>query len=297
MDNFDISQPDAVPQTAEQAKALVEHWSSPTEPTEIESQGQEAEAPPAEEFTIKYRGKDEKYPLDKILSFANQGRDYSEKMRQFRLEREAFEKESQTNKAKWQSLEERLTHYADIEEYIKKDPAWYDYLVQSYQHRIQGNGQANPTNDPLVQSLSQEVRGLKEVATRFQEKEAEITRVKEDEDLDRQIQDYRGKYGDFDWVTVDENGLDLEKRILDHAIKNNITSFRAAANDYLFDEHVNRAKAGAKEEVGKDIQKKTKLGLGPVTDRPTMPMKRVQNVATKSWDEITREALEASGLS
>lgn len=299
MAEFDVSQPDVVPQTAEQAEALVEHWTSPNEPTGIEGQvsGEVEPNQAAQEYAIKYKGKEEKYPLDKILSFANQGRDYSEKMRQFRMERESFEKESQANKAKWADLESRLSRYAEVEEYIKKDPAWYDYLVQSYQERLQGNGQANPTHDPLVQSLSQEVRGLKEIATRFQEKEAELARAKEDEALDGQITEYREKHGDFDWVTVDENGLDLEKRILDHAIKNGIQSFRAAANDYLFDEHVKRAKGGAKEEVGKDIQKRTKLGLGPVTDRPTMPLKAVENVSSKSWDEITREALVAAGLS
>lgn len=123
--------------------------------------------------------------------------------------------------------------------------------------------------------------------------------AKEDSELDGTISSFKEEHPDLDWKTLDEHGADLERRILNHASEMGITTakgFRAAARDYLFDDLLGRAKLGGKEEVGKQIQKATKLGLGPVTDRPSRPVKRVENVSGKSWEDIEREALEAHGL-
>jgi hypothetical protein len=76
---------------------------------------------------------------------------------------------------------------------------------------------------------------------------------------------------------------------------NQIGSFRAAANDFLHEEFVKRAEQKAKEETGKEIKKAAKLGLGPITDKPTKKVERVQNVRSKSWDDIEAEALNELG--
>lgn len=299
MPEFDVTDDSAVPGTAEDAEALISHWEQPAREDEPEPETAAPEPETPSGHTLKYKGKDETYPLEKIIQFAQQGRDYSEKMRELKLMREEID---QTRQKYPEDLVTRISRYGEIENYIKQNPAWWDHLNQQWQARESFQGQGNTgaplTHDPVIQNLLQTVEGLQQKATVAEQREQALKLSQEDESLDSEISGYREKYSHFDWKTVDENGFDLERRILDHAVKMGLTKpeqFRVAANDYLHDEHLKRAQLSAKETVGKQIQKTNKLGLGPVTDRRTMPIKGVQNVSNKSWDDVAAAAIEAMG--
>lgn len=119
----------------------------------------------------------------------------------------------------------------------------------------------------------------------------------EDKSLNQDISGYREKHPDFDWDTLDpQTNQTLEQRIIQHAIDNGIKSFKAAANDYLFDEHVKRASLKAKEDVGKTIQENTKKGVGPKSPVPIEKMSKVKDVRNKSWNQIQDEVLAELGL-
>lgn len=282
----------AVPGNAAEAEALIDSFQSP----EREEAAVETKAAPTE-YSIPYKGKEEKYPIEKILEFANQGRDYNQKMRDYNAQKTQWETQSTAQKAKWAELETKLGRYSEVEEYIKKDPTWWDHVQKSYQERTLGQAPgANASPDPRFQKLEETVGKL--VST-FEEREQAQLAQKEDQTLDLKVSEYRDKYKQFDWTTVDANGLDLEKRILDHAVKmglNRADQFTVAANDYLHEEHLKRASESAKEGVGKHLERVTKLGLGPITDKPTMQLKRANNVSSKSWDELSQEAQAAAGL-
>lgn len=294
MEDFD---PNAVPETAEQAEALVQHWSSPGA-TEEEVPAPEIQEKTPEEnlFEINYRGKLEKHPLDKVLQFANQGRDYNEKMRDFRVQRDLLEKERKEWQTQLQTERQLFDEYRQWKDLANKEPGWLEALRNSYLQRSQEQAVAGTPQDPLIQTLASRVEELSGFVTSQKEREAIQARAQEDEALDLEIREYRDKYPTFEWDKVDDQGQSLEKRILNHAIEHNIQSFRAAANDFLLDEHLKRAQGSAKENVGKQIQKATKLGLGPVTKTPTLKLKSVENVASKTWEDVYREALEATGI-
>lgn len=275
---------DAIPTNGQEAEALLEHFASPSEqmsegPAETPGSG----PPPLTEqqMELNYRGQLEKHPLSKILEFASQGRDYSQKMRDLRIQRELFEKD----RTKYADLDERIKRYSEVEEYIKKDPAWWQHVQQSYQQR--GNAQTPAQLPPEVMA---KIEAAHEFAT--------VEKVRrEDESLDSNIRAYKEKYPDFDWGKVDEQGRSsLELAILQHAIDHKIEDFSIAANSYLFDEHVKRAQVAAKEDVGKQIQKQTKLGLGPVTAKPVLQLKRPESVREKSYDELAQEGMQALGI-
>jgi hypothetical protein len=285
-----------IPTTAAEAEGIIEGFSQ-SEP-EI---APEAAAPGTpQEFAINYKGKEEKYSLDKLIQFAQQGRDYSANMQKYNQEKTGWTKQVEAEKAKWAGLEEKLSRYGEVEEYIKKDPVWWDHVQSSYQQRLSGQAPgANAPPDPIIQKLTEQVGELSQFVSSAKEREAAQAAEKEDLVMDQQITQYRDKYPNFDWAHVDENGLDLEKRILDHAVKmglNKPEHFTAAANDYLHEEHLKRASESAKGDVGRHLQKVNKLGLGPITDHRTQAVKRVQNVSSKSWDEISQEAQAAAGI-
>ncbi len=279
----------ATPQNEQEANALIEHLQSPSETTEqIEGaapQAQEVkdEQPTIEElFEIKYRGQTEKHPRAKLLEFAQKGRDYEEKMRAMKVDRASWDSE----RARYAKLDERIRAYSEIEAYQQKDPAWWDHVTKSYQAKMREQGQAPPALPPEVLA---DIKDVKEYVTTERQ-------AREDQALDADIKSYREKYPDFEWTQADDQGRDLERQIIDHAIANKIQSFKAAANDYLHDKIVERAQLKAKEDVGKEIKEKAKLGLGPVTTRPTLGIKRAQNVADKSYEQLAEEAMAEFGI-
>lgn len=283
----------SIPGNAAEAEALIESFQAPEG---RETAPPEAAASPTE-YSIPYRGKDEKYPIEKILEFANQGRDYAQKMRDYNAQKQQWDSQTTAQKTKWAELEQKLGRYSEVEEYIKKDPTWWDHVQKSWQEKVSGQAPgANASPDPRFQKLEETVNKL---ASTFEQREQAQLAQKEDQTLDLKVSEYREKYPQFDWTTVDGDGLDLEKRILDHAVKmglNKPEHFTVAANDYLHEEHLKRAGESAKTGVGKHLEKVNKLGLGPVTDKPTMQMKRVNNVSSKSWEEISQEAQAAAGI-
>ena len=285
-----------IPTNAAEAETIIQGLSEP----DVQA-APEAEPESAAEYAINYKGKEEKYSLDKLIQFAQQGRDYSSVMQKFNQEKTAWQQAQDAQKGKWAELETKFSRYEPIENFIAKDPngkAWWDHVQQSWAEKISGQaGAANAPPDPRFQKLEETVGKL--VSTFEQREQAQLA-VQEDQTLDLKVSEYREKYKDLDWMTKDENGLDLEKRILDHGIKLGLTKpehFTTAANDYLIEEHLKRAREGAKEDVGRHLQKVNKLGLGPVTDHKTMKLKRAENVSSKSWDEISREAMAAAGIS
>jgi hypothetical protein len=260
------------------------------------------EQTPAEQaktYELIRKGTKRTFTAEEMIPFAQKGWDYEEKMREFNVNRmQTIAQE----KAKWEAefnpkfkdLETKLSRYSDVDKYIQRDPQWWEFVQGEYQKRLteQGGNAHNSGHNPVIESLKSELNQVKEYVTSKQEQERIQAEAEKDTKLDTSVADYKGQNSHFDWSTTDNNGLDLEKRILKHAIDNNIGSFKAAANDYLFDEHMKRSQIKAKEETGKEIKKQTKLGLGPVTDKPvTKTVERTKNVRSKSYSDLVDEAL------
>lgn len=297
--NFD---PQAVPQNSEQAEQLFNHMTQGSPEAEPEV-SQEVEQTETQEVmhALKRNGVEETFPLSKILDFAQQGRDYQEKMRDLKVQRTLWEKERANfvEKNKYAELEKKLHRYSEVEAYIQKNPQWWKHVESAWATRDHGqNPQGTPdiVNHPFVQSLVQRLEGMEGKLSKTEEQEQLRVQTQEDEQLDKEISSYRDQFPDLDWKSVDDQGFDLEKRILNHAIQNDIKSFKVAARDFLFDEHLTRAQSKGKTQVGKELQKATKLGLGPITKTPQLKLKAAEGVGTKSYDELAREAMEQMGM-
>lgn len=295
--------PSHVPQNVEQVDQLLAHIEAPQGESPMEAaptQPEPVSAPeattpaPEPEYEIVYRGQTEKLPVSKLRQFAQMGRDYSEKMGEFNRTRQKFEQDRQTWQQKQAEIEKLASTYGPIDEYMKQNPDFREHVIQSYQQRMaaQPHGQLAPLLKPIQEKLAK----TEEFISSIMEEKKAVQAKAEDEALGQEIKAYREKYSDFDWDSLDNNNLTLEQRVIQHAIANNIGTFRAAANDLLHDELLKRAALKSKEEIGKDIQKKTKLGLGPVTKQPTQKLARAKHPGASSYDDLANEALRELGI-
>lgn len=252
---------------------------------------QKAALMPPSDVEITFNGEKLMIPPDKQIPLMQMGANYSEKMRQLAMDKQAFESEKT-------QISERALKYDKIEETIAKNPEWWQHVQAEYQ-----KFSTNPTNQldsgemtPALRAALSKVTDLEAKLDGFlgkQTQEIEAKQVQaEDQELEQQIKTISKEYPDFDWMTADEKGLVLADRIVVHAHQNGINNFRAAARDFLFDDLVSRRELKAKEEIGKQIQSKTKAGV--VTKSKTSGLRAPKDL-NKSYEQLMAEGLAELG--
>lgn len=268
----------AAPSTSQQPAA-------PTYPSEVE---------------LKVDGKVVKAPWEKAIQWASMGHNYSQRMAALKAEQEGWE----SQKTKFQKeLESQYSPYKLIDEYSKKDPAWWAHVEQAYQQKISGQGQepGSPDLDSVARSIEakllEKFKPLEEKFTKIEQAEQAERIKEEDASLESEVKSIREQYSNLDWTKADENGHTLEQRILKHAIENGIGKFRAAFADYCHSDLLKFHEEQGKQSQIQDIQRKAKAGiLGTSSTPQTRAPKAAEGVKNKSYNDLLQEALNEVGI-
>ena len=232
--------------------------------------------------TLTVNGKQVQATKEQLRQWASQGYNYSQQM--------------QALKQQQQQLE-AYKPYETVDQYAKQNPEWWQHVLKSYEQRAIEAQKLDPSN-PLAQEISQLKSQLNEIGqfkNQILEERTRQQQTQEDQALDTEIKSIREKYSNLDWKTVDENGHDLERQVLAYATKRNIGTFEDAFKSYYHDKLVALEAERAKEALGKDIQKKTKLGLLGKTPTPTQSF-QPQNLKSQSYERILDDTLNELGL-
>ena len=236
-------------------------------------------------FKFTARGKEIEADEGQIIKYAQQGYDYAQSMNQLKLQND--------------ELEKKYGLYKQVDDYATKNPEWWNKVNNSFQSKDQPVQQASMLNekiDPAIDELKKQVSELSNFQQEILSERKKHQVEQEDKMLIDEIKSIRTNHSNLDWDSVDANGKSLELKVLEHAQQNKISSFKTAFRDFYHDELVKLAEQKGRELVGKDIQKRTKLGL--LGETPT-PLKRVQeasNPRRKTYDDLMSEALEELGI-
>lgn len=258
-----------------------------------------AEPSPAQqisELEFTWNGKQVKAPFSdpRIKQWASQGYDYAQRMADFNRERADFE-------AQQSKLKQSESRYRPVEEYIEKNPQWWQHVNAEWQKIQAGQSQGLPAdqagNNPALAQFEQKLSQVEKFIQSQQEAQAKAQASQEDAALDQEIRSIRESHADLDWSATDQSGKTLELRVLEHAQANKIGSFKAAFKDMMHDELMKRAEARGKESVVKERQKQTKLGLLGKSPAPKQGITDAQDRRNKSYDQLFAEGLEELGLS
>jgi hypothetical protein len=290
-------------EAAENVDALVQEAYAPEAPLEANHEGELSEAQPQLEAVeepssesaesafkklLKHKGKEvliddeQKYDM-----YAHKGYDYEQKMHQFKVDRKLEEK-------KWAEKEAQFKELQQINEYAKENPA-FEQLIQREWAKVQAGGQIQVAPEDRVQVL--EAR-LNQVLDKLenQGKDLETRRVAEMEAAQElAIESYKDQNSDFDWNSKDEQGATLEDRIMQQMVEKKVKDFEIMADFVLKKERLARKELEAKESVAKDIQKANKLGLGKVTKKSQLGVKKSEDLGNKSYDDLVAESLQELG--
>ena len=220
-----------------------------------------------------------------LVNYAKQGYEYNQNKDSFNKEREDFAP--------------ILDKYKQIDEYAMQNPEWWQSVQDSYVNREQfGNEEAqiNTELSPELQSMQQQLNQVTQFIQAQQAQQHQLKTAEEDNLLDGEINDVKEKYGYMDFSSKDEAGLNLESKVLQHAQKNGISSFRVAFRDFAHDKLMAKAQENGKEAIGKDIQKQTKLGILSSGNKSSMSKSSGGYNKSKSYDDLINEAMEEYGI-
>lgn len=239
--------------------------------------------------SLIYKGQEISINDDKYRSLAQKGYSYEKDMHQLKVDRKLWEHDQKKQSSEMEELRK-------IQDYAVQNPQ-FQSLIQREWAKIQGGGGLQ--DDDQQSTVSGTDSQLSAILDRLNQQD-NMNRAREEADkeatLETSVEKYKDAYGSFDWGSKDENGQTLEDKIMDYALEQKIPSFKTAANDYLFDEHVKRASITSKETAAKSIQNQHKLGLGKVTSESQLKVKKAEGVRNKSYNQIAAEALKELGL-
>jgi hypothetical protein len=245
--------------------------------------------PTAQEISFTWNGKEIKAPLDKAKQWAQQGYDYSQRMQAFKTQMTEFEQ-------KQKLIQELESRYKPVEEFYSQNPDRWEYVNKQYEAMKSGLDPNNPLAQEL-QTVKSKLSQYDQFIQSAQQEKLLQKQTQEDTALDQEIQSIQGSYKDLDWKTVDAEGKNLELRVLEHASKIGTSSFRAALRDLYHDQLVQKAEERAKENVIKDRQKQTKLGLLGQSSAPTKGITDAHDIRNKTMDELIAEGAAEFGIS
>lgn len=231
-------------------------------------------------FEFTANGKKIKATKDQVLQWASQGHDYSQKMEAFKKERGEYDP--------------IIQKYKEIDEYAQANPDWFQHVQDSWNSRDKVTQQELQDN-PELAAIKTELGDLKQFKEEFVAAKNREQREEEDKLLDMEIKSIKEQHSDYDWINPDEEGHTLEKKIMKHGIDHGIPSFKVAFRDYMHEKLIAKAEERGKETVGKDLAKKTKLGLLGETSTPTKGLQDAVNYKNKSYEDLLAEGLAELG--
>jgi hypothetical protein len=260
----------------------------PTQPSPKPQKTPEQAA--AAELAFNWNGKQIKAPLNdpRVTQWVSQGYDYAQKMQAFKQSQAEFEQ-------KQRLISELESKYKPVEEYYSQNPDRWQYINQQYEAMKQG---LDPSN-PIAQKIQSFESKLSQVDQFIQNQQLERLNqqiAQEDSALESEIQSIRTEFKDLDWNTPDADGKDLEYRVLKHAQEIGTKSFRAAFRDFNHEHLLKLAEERAKENVIKERQKQTKLGLLGQSQAPKRGITNAENIKNKSYDDLIAEGIAELGL-
>ncbi len=267
------------------------------EPSIVDSKPEPTQAPstPApqepqyKEFEFNARGQPIKIKENdpRLTQWLSQGYDYAQSMQAFKEQSENFNRQKQ----EW---EKSYTPYKEIDEFAKQNPEWWQTVEQSYQQRLSTQqvvpDQIKQYIDQHLKPVSQDIPLMKQFLQEMQTQKMEKQQKEEDARLENSIKSIRDKYPHLDFSAKDQTGLSLEKRVIDHALKNGIPTFEAAFAHYYGDTLISQAEARGREAVMADMKKRAKLGLlDESTPTPGEASYPRQPSGPKSWNDLRGE--------
>ena len=231
----------------------------------------------AREWEIPWNGARIKAGEDQVLKWASQGYDYSQKMQEFKSQKEEYDA--------------NFGRYREIDNFVKTNPGWWEHVEKTWNERQNYN--VPPEVKQFLDPIQQELQQMKQFQNEWHKMQLEADIRKQDEQLKGVVNSLQTKHN-IDFSARDQSGQTLEYRVLQHAQQKGISDFSAAFHDYYQDSLAKLYEARGREAVQRETQARNKAGLlGGPTQAPQP--KNDAPVVARSYDDAYQMALKELG--
>jgi hypothetical protein len=228
-------------------------------------------------------------PWDTAQKWLGFGKHYSQRA----AELNNREKEIDSLKQQFDGFDQ----YKPVADFVNNDPqgaSWWEHVQKQWdsRHTFDQPQEIQESLNPLhneLQTLRQELSDLKQFKSSFDQRE-------QDQALDAEIGSIKEKFGNVDFSTVDDSGLTLEQRVINHGASKGHPGFRSAFLDYYHDELMKIGQAGQVESQAKAKQAQAKTGILGKTTTPVTQVKPTENLKGKSYEDLHEEILAELGI-
>lgn len=226
---------------------------------------------------------------DKARTWLSQGYAFSQNQAALNAERAQIQRQRQESEAKYKGFD----RYAEVDDYARKNPQWWDHVNSQFQSR--GQPQLDPNLAPIINPLLERLQGMEGFVQTLQQREQQQEIQRQDQELESEIESIRKKHPTIDLNALDETGKSLESRVLRHGTENGIHSFRAAFRDYFHDKLMEETKAQTLTQQNVGQKQAVKAGILGTTPAPTKGLKPASS-RRSSYDDLAAEALKELGI-
>jgi hypothetical protein len=296
MEDLETGTQDLTDEAIESLVSDTERSTNLERPMTKEEPAKEAAAPAAKgkatkdafDLEFDYKGQKIKADREKAIKWASQGYDYAQRMADFNKRAQEFEAKQKSIS----ELEAKLDPYRKADEFFAKNPDKWQRIEAELKAAQLG---AQDQNDPalkVLEKIQPELDSLKQFKTQFETEQQKKQREADDAKLMSEREAIQKKYPDLALDTPDENGQSMEYRVLEYAQQHGLRSFEQAFKLYNHERLLEVAQAKAKEAVGKETQRKTKLGLLGKSSAPTKDIRPPRDLKNQSYEDILAEINE-----
>lgn len=274
---------DQTTEVVETTEASPEELLQQVESSEQTASIQEAKAPEApdpatQEYAITVGGKEVKGTIEQLRKWASMGYEAPNKIGQLNQQLEQW-------KAKEAKIKEYEEKYSPVDEYAKQNPQWWAHITKNWEQV----SKQMQENNPLLQELNS-LKGTVEDLAKYKN---EIVMQQEDKAYNEEKANITKQYPYVDLNTPGDDGKSLEYKVLEHAQKMGIKNFTTAFKDFYHDELMKHSAEKAKEQVIKEKQTKSRLGIVGQTQQPTT---KQFDVRGKTYGQLAEDVIRELNL-
>lgn len=234
-----------------------------------------------EDYELTVNGRKIKANKDQVLKWAQMGYGAPDQIGKLNKQLEAMKADAE----RYKSYDET---YKPIDEWARQNPEKWKELFYSWQ-----TGKQNTQFAQLPPEIIEKLETTQEIAKQLMTERQVQEEKQADEALGGEIEGIRKAYPQFDFdKVVDESGLTLEQKVLDHALKNGIGKFTTAFRDYYHDQLVKVAEEKGKTSLNNNLQKQAREGFIGKAPTSSKQITTPQNLKSKSYSDLANEAIE-----
>ena len=256
---------------------------------EFEFGGAQHKIPLSHELPVKHNGQMVKAPLEQILNAWREREHFADKYKSFNSERAEFE----STKSKFGDPDQ-LAQLQNLQKWSVENAEDFEAIWKLHEDRknaLNGGGDDNPLS-AIVREQNEQLRGLMEFKKSFEETQAQKEEAEMIEQVNNDIKEFSetiGKKYGIDLNEVDEEGVKLETRILQHGIDKNIDDFNTAASSYLLPRIAESATQLGRTETVKAVKSDKRAGIIGRSETPNG--ETTFNPRSMSEEQLKEQAL------